>query len=262
MLTLYHTKGAVCAQKVRLALAEKHLEWRSVEIDFADLDFMAGYKRDLNPQGVVPTLVIDGTPLVESNVILQWIDDVYPAPALTPADALTRARMRIWLAQIDIDVHTAINALSFGMVYRARFLAMPPERREAVYAAIPDTERRRRRQELVEQGLDSPLVGAAVSRFVRLFRDMESALAQSDYLLGADYSLADLALTPYFERLTALGFDRVWGDYPKLDGWWWRMQARGNYAAAIAAWDAAAARVEVAPAVKSAWPRIADYLTA
>jgi glutathione S-transferase len=256
MLTLYHNRGAVCAQKVRLALAEKRLEWRGVEVDFANTAFMEMYRRELNPQGVVPTLLVGAVPLVESNVILQWLEESFPAVRLIPADPIERARMRVWLSQIDIDIHTAINALSFAIVFRHNFRAMPPERLQAAYAAIVGAEKRWRRQELVEKGLDSRLVGFAVERFVRLFADMEHTLEHHAYLMGGEYTIADLALTPYIERLIALGFGPVVAEYPGLTHWWGLIVSRANYKQAILDWGGAATRAEFEPAAQQAWGQI------
>ena len=255
-ITLYHSPTAVCAKKVRLALYEKRIDWRSVEVDFADAAFMDFYRRALNPEGVVPTLLVDETPLVESNVILEWLDESFAAPALLPADATGRARTRVWLSRIDIDLHPAINVLSFAIALRNRFLAMPQARLAAMYAAFPDPERRARRQELIERGLQSPLVGYAVARFARLLGDMERRLAQHPFLMGDDYTLADLALTPYCERLIALGYEPIFARYPHLLLWWRRITERENYTRAIIDWGGAEARAEMAPAAAAAWETI------
>lgn len=257
MLTLYHNRAAVCAQKVRLALAEKRLEWRSVEVDFANQPFMEMYRRELNPAGVVPTLLVGAAPLVESNVILEWLEETYPQVRLIPADGIDRARMRVWLSQIDIDLHTSINSLSFAIAFRHRFAHMDPTQLAAMYAAVFGAERRWRRQDLIENGLNSILVSFAVERFKRLFADMEQALGQHAYLMGTDYTLADLALTPYIERLIALGFGQILGQFPGLTHWWGLIVSRANYRQAILDWGGAATRAEMEPSATAAWPTVA-----
>ncbi|MBM3487798.1 MAG: hypothetical protein FJX67_14390 [Alphaproteobacteria bacterium] len=80
MLALYHTNISVCAQKVRLVLAEKALAWESRVVDLiAGAQTWPDYVA-LNPKGVVPTLVHDGRPIVESTVICEYLDDAFPAP--------------------------------------------------------------------------------------------------------------------------------------------------------------------------------------
>ena len=69
MLTLYHAPISTCSQKVRLCLAEKRLEFESCIIDFGNQDHLADDYLALNPNGVVPTLVHEGTPVIDSSVI-------------------------------------------------------------------------------------------------------------------------------------------------------------------------------------------------
>ena len=256
MLKLYHAPGAVCAQKVRLGLEEKGQPWQSEIVDLGDLEFMQRYRRDLNPNGVVPTLVVDGQVLIESNVILEFLDEVFPEPRLSPDDAVARAHMRVWLSQIDIDVHVAVNALTFGIAMRHRFLRMSESQRNAIYEAIPDPERRWKRRELIEQGVESRLVRVAVQRFMRLFRDMEQALVGRPWLIGAAYTLADLALTPYLVRVDALGLTRVLDQFPQLTRWYQQVQQRPSFATAIERWGVADFKRDSAAEVEQAWPII------
>lgn len=256
MLKLYHAPGAVCAQKVRLGLEEKGQPWQSEIVDLADVEFMKRYQRELNPNGVVPTLEVDGQVLIESNIILEYLDEVFPEPRLSPHDAVGRAHMRVWLSQIDIDVHVSVNALTFGIAMRTRYLPMSEAQRNAIYEAIPDPERRWKRRELVEQGVESRLVRVAVQRFMRLFRDMERALERGPWLMGAAYTLADLALTPYLVRVDALGLTRMLDQFPCLARWYQQVQQRPSFATAIERWGAADFKRGIAAVVDQAWPSI------
>ena len=86
MLELYHSVNSVCAQKVRIALAEKGLEYREHLMTLRGDQFDPAYMK-LNPSAVVPTLVHDGRPVIESSVILYYIDEAFPnPPSLMPAD--------------------------------------------------------------------------------------------------------------------------------------------------------------------------------
>ncbi len=63
MLELYHTRDAVCPMKVRIALAEKGVEWESrLNPDMRSPEYLA-----LNPGGYVPTLIHEGNVLTESG---------------------------------------------------------------------------------------------------------------------------------------------------------------------------------------------------
>ncbi len=83
MLELYHNINSVCAQKVRIALKEKGQEAKehllTLQGDQNDPAYL-----NLNPNGVVPTLVHDGNVIVESSLILYYIDEALPGPPLMP----------------------------------------------------------------------------------------------------------------------------------------------------------------------------------
>ncbi|MPZ41156.1 MAG: hypothetical protein GEU95_24535 [Rhizobiales bacterium] len=90
MLELYNFSQSTCSLKVRICLAEKKLEWTDRRLVSKDHDHLAEWYLKLNPNGVVPTLVHDRVPIIESSVIVQYLDDVFPlkfrSARLTPWD--------------------------------------------------------------------------------------------------------------------------------------------------------------------------------
>ena len=82
MLTLYHYWSSVCSQKARFCLAEKGLEWQSRHIDLFTFDHWQPDYLALNPKAVVPTLDHDGHVPIESNVVVEYLDDAFPDPPL------------------------------------------------------------------------------------------------------------------------------------------------------------------------------------
>ena len=103
-ITLYHNDMSVCAQKVRLTLAEKGIEYESRHLNLRAGDQKNPDYLKLNPNGYVPTLVHDDFVVCESTVICEYLDDAFPAPALKPADARGRARMRGFTKFIDAAI--------------------------------------------------------------------------------------------------------------------------------------------------------------
>jgi glutathione S-transferase len=104
MLTLYHGRTSVCSIKARLALAEKGVSFDSRLMMLRGDQFDPGYMR-LNPNAVVPTIVHDGRSVVESTVIMHYVDEVFPGPALMPADPLARSNVRMMTKLVDEHVH-------------------------------------------------------------------------------------------------------------------------------------------------------------
>jgi len=116
ILELYHGINSVCAQKVRIELVAKGLQAKE-HIVSGDQLFTPGYLK-LNPNAVVPTLVHDGVPVIESSVILYYLDEVFPTPPLMPVDSHPRARARLFNKLIDEYVHNYCTVISFATVWR------------------------------------------------------------------------------------------------------------------------------------------------
>src|SRR5665213_1826255 len=133
MLELYHSVNSVCAQKVRIALAEKGLDYTEHLMTLACDQFDPAYMK-LNPNAVVPTLIHDGYPIVESSVILYYLDEAFPEPPLMPRDLKARAKVRLYNKLVDEYIHNSCMILSFATSFRGRLLKMSPEEREAEFA--------------------------------------------------------------------------------------------------------------------------------
>src|SRR5262245_61971129 len=95
MLTLYDFGNSVCCQKVRITLRAKGLRWESVKVDLFKAEQYDPKYLKLNPKGIVPTLVHDGKPIIESTLICEYLDDAFPEPRLIPPDPWQRTRMRL-----------------------------------------------------------------------------------------------------------------------------------------------------------------------
>jgi len=237
MLTLYHNDMSVCSAKVRMALAEKKIDWNGVHLDLRARDAQKSEYLKLNPNAVVPTLVHDGRVVIESTVICEYVDDEWPGPPLKPSDAFGRAQMRLWTKQLDEGLHIAVATLSFAVAFRYQWLARPAEDRVKWLAGIPQPERRQRLQSLVEQGFDSTFFKPAVERYWKLFTDFQAALEKSPWLAGESLSLAEIGYAPYLARLRHLGFDALFEQHPRVAEWSGRVASRPSVANDVERWS-------------------------
>ena len=111
MITLYNADRCPYVARVRIMLAEKGIEFEAVEIDLSD---RPAWYYEKNPTGRVPTIEEDGgRPLPESPVILEFLEERYPEPALLPADPAERAFVRLLVFR-DGDLTSPYYALRRG----------------------------------------------------------------------------------------------------------------------------------------------------
>ena len=260
MLALYHNDMSLCAQKVRVCLAEKGLEWESRHLVLRAGEHQAPWYLKLNRRAVVPTL-IDGEKVVpESNVILEYLDEAYPEPALAPKTAYGRAMMRLWTKQLDEDIHDASAAiLSFGIAFRHQYLERG-ELGKKMLEQIPNLFKRERRRDVIEKGTGSQHFVIAAQRMMQLLNEMEEALSDHEWLVSDGYSLADVAFTPYLARLEHLDILKMIGDRQRVAAWYRRCKQRPSFAEAIGKWENPDYLSLMRRRGAEAWPQVEDIV--
>lgn len=235
MLVLYTHPMSPCAQKVRIVLAEKRLQWQPHHIDLQNKENLNPEYLKLNPLGVVPTLVHDGRAVIESSIICEYLEDSFPQPTLVPSDSYARSQMRFWMKHVDVKLHPSCGTLQWPMVMRPRLMEKSEEARRELLEKIPEKPRRERQKRLVEQGLNAPDVADAVNTYRNTILDMEQALQSGPWLIGENFSLADVCLAPYFQTLLQFAWmDLYQRDCPRVVDWFARCRERDSFRAAVA----------------------------
>lgn len=265
MLELYHHGSSVCAAKVRLALAEKAIPWEGRYIDILKGEQFDPSYMKLNPKAVVPTLVHDGYAILESTVICEYIDEVFPDPPLKPSSARARAEMRLWTKSVDELLHPACGEITFACAHRhtvarlgaegvAKFLASTPP--VSVTAGWHD-----RKKVIVAQGLNAPGIDRSLKIYDSHLQKMEETLIDRKWFAGDEFSLADVALTPYVTRLDMLGMSEMWtARRPRLTDWFERIKARPTYKPQLRDWVPADLTNDLATFGAQSWPEVQRLL--
>jgi glutathione S-transferase len=236
MLKLFTAHNSICTQKVFLTLIEKDLLWTSEYIDlFNNEQYRPEYLK-LNPKGVVPTLIHDGRAIVESTLICEYLDQMFPEPSLVPASAYERSQMRRWSKHIDEGVFEATREISFSAIFRDKMKSMTQEQRDGRFRNIGDPGRRARMISTYEHGCGSPFVEQGIFAFEKLFQEMEDQLVPGqDWLVGTRFSLGDINVIPFAARLHYLSLLDIWiANRPRVQAWWKRAQSRPSFSTAIA----------------------------
>jgi glutathione S-transferase len=260
MLTLYHGRTSVCSVKARLALVEKGVGFESRLLTLRGDQFDPAYMK-LNPNAVVPTLVHDDKVIIESTVIMHYVDECFPGASLMPADAFARTKVRMTAKLMDEYVHQACTTLTFATANRAPLMRLTPEELEAQLAKSPSKKRAEIKRQVVNMGLDAPVVVDALEQHEKLLNNIEVAMGDGPYLAGPDWSLADAAATPYVWRLDKLKLARMWDRRPAIAGWYERIRARPSFKAAVDDW-LSPADVERYDSAPDPWPKVREILQA
>lgn len=234
MLELYHALTSTCSQKVRMCLAEKELDWVSRPVDLRANEHLTPAYLALNPNGVVPTLVHDGKPILDSSVICEYLDEVFPQHRLTPEDPVERATMRAWLRFLEEVPTAAIRVPSFHMALVQRYQAFDDEGFRTQVADIRPLRKHFYRR-MGTEGFSREDVEASLEELDRTLARMQDALAKGPWLMGKDFTLADIVVMPAIDRLADLGLAKMWeAHYPRVTGWYARLQERPAFAKAYA----------------------------
>ena len=195
MLELYHNINSVCAQKVRIALKEKRQEVTEHLLTLQGDQNDPAYMK-LNPNGVVPTLVHDGHVIIESSLILYYIDDAFPDPPLMPKTPAARHRVRLYNKLIDEYMHNACTIMTFATAFRPRFLKMTREQWLAEINKAPLKRRAEYKRSVIEHGLDSEFVIDALGQHRKMISWMADDLKRGPYLAGDTFTQCRLRGDP------------------------------------------------------------------
>jgi len=199
MLTLYEHPLSPYVQKVKIALREKGIAFEPVTPNAIGSGAAAGAFIEANPRAEVPALVDGETRIFDSTVILEYIEDKWPSPALLPATAAERARVRM----IEDVMDTQFEAINWGLGEIHRF-------RRA------------------EGALADSLKARAAQQTAGFFAWLERELGDLPWFNGDAFGWGDLSVVPYTNG--AVGFGNIPAQGSKLSAWLERVNARPSVA--------------------------------
>jgi len=256
MIALYHYPASPCAAKVRAVLTEKALPWDSRIVNIAEKENLKPEYLKLHPKGVVPALVDGDRTIVESTIIMEYLDSEYLPDSLKPAGAYAQSRMRKWTKWVDETLHPNWPGLAWTTLIRPAWLNKTAQEVDDLLSRLIDPARRERQSRLLAQGYGSPEFFNSMSTLDRTLSDMEAALAKAPFLVGDAPTLADLAVLPYVISTEKFGLDMMFEDRPAVAGWLERWRRRPVYDV-TAPWTLPQQdRAEVMRQAREPWARI------
>jgi len=224
--TLYNAPQSTCSQRVRFVLNAKGLPFEEVKLDLLAGDQLKPDYLKLNPNGVVPTLDHDGSIVIDSTVIIEYLDEVEPEPeTFTPEKPVARAAMRALMRFIDEMPAAAVRVPTFNLAFLPRFAAMS----EDEFLAFAESKPLRKEFMLAmgRKGFPEKEMNAALDRLARTLVRMEDSISAGGgpWLLGPRITLADVAVMPAIVRMADLGLDTMWKDKPAIARWFDEIRA-------------------------------------
>lgn len=219
MIELWHEWNSVHSFKVRIVLAEKRLAWSDHTVELLRFEHLLPEYLKLNPDGVVPTLVHDGRAVFDSSIICEYLDEVFPDPPLKPANLVARAAMRRWPKYHDEIVHAALRNASFQLLYKPYLAAIPREELIERLRCHPHPDRTQKFLDAATMAIDGRVVRESIMSYEQIAKRIDAALGEHDWLSGDCFSLADVAMAPFAERIENLNMAFVWGGCARGAAW-------------------------------------------
>lgn len=210
---LLHAPGSSCSQKVRIVMNLKGISWESHPIDLKSEQNHEPWFLGINPRGLVPVLVHDGVVHIESNDILAYLEQMFPDPALIPR---TYGKRVSELLRMEDKFHRDLRTLTFRYVLPARPGEMKSQRalqnlrrHRGTVNGERDVQAEKEAQfwEAANQlGMSDEQVRLSALRFNAKLTEFDESLGQSDYLIGHQLTVLDVAWYVYAKRLIAAGY--------------------------------------------------------
>jgi len=208
---------------------------QAAEIRWLNLSLM-DQKQDwylaLNPNGVVPTLLHGEQVLFESNVINEYLDAVLPQPPLVPDDIHLQAQMRMWMA-FELEWAKPFRQAIYETYGKRRVrdsgLDEPSLRREIAARTSNPVYQSLAIKNLLEDK-NEQLLKVSVTIIKERMQWMEQELSDGrSFLLGENFSLADIALAPRLDLFELIEVQDFYSSFPNIQAYMTRIKARPSW---------------------------------
>jgi glutathione S-transferase len=239
-IVLYDGAGTPSPRRVKLCLLEKGLPFKIKWLNLGLMDQKRPDYLKISPTGLVPALVHDGKAVYESNVINEYVDAVFPNPPLAPKDPWGQTQMRMWFAFENDFAKPFRDAVYETFAKdRVKSTGLSPEK---LREEISKRTRNRSYADTAVHVLTTPrnekLIEDRQLLLLEKMQQMEDRLADGrTWLLGDQFTLADIALGPRVDMFPAVGIADLYQRFPRIGAFMARMKARPS-------WEKSAVRPE------------------
>ena len=232
---LFHFALSSCSQKTRIVLNLKNLSWKSHPVNLYKKEHFTPRYLGINPRGLVPTLVDDGSVYIESNDIIQLIDSKSSESILIPEGMENKVAE---LLNFEDDLHLDLRTITFRFTQnRGKAPRSPSDLKNyrdggsGMVKGIKDKNKEREItfwETVAETGITNEAVRTSAKKFKEALDVIDENLANSKYILSGKISLLDVAWFIYVNRLNLCGYP-IESLHPNVFKWFKSLASQSEF---------------------------------
>ncbi|MGI9312958.1 MAG: glutathione S-transferase family protein [Alphaproteobacteria bacterium] len=227
---LYNALQSTCSQRVRYTLHYKNLSFSMEILDLFSGDQLKPEYLKINPNGVVPAIDHDGKIIIDSSVIIEYLEDIDPdLNSLRPKDPELCANMRAMIRYFDEVAGPSVRIPSYNMAFLPHFQSMT----EQEFIAVAESKPLRKEflLKMGRTGFSEKDMNESTSKIKSTADRMDNWIEKSSgpYLLGKNISYADICIMPVLVRMQDLGMPDLWEGNKRVSEWFELIQSSETY---------------------------------
>lgn len=230
-LHLYHGAISNCSMRVRMTLVEKGLDWTSHHIDLKKKENISDDYFGINPNGLVPTLVDNGVVHIESNDIIDYLDETYPGGSLRVAN---NDEMMEWL-HLAAAIHVpACKPYVYATKIAAKLKKTEQEQKK--YDELQQNEELKSFHAKHAGGNDFSTSDFDKAKAIlgACFTKLDVTLEGREWIMGDQFTLADISWIPLHFVIIGCGYS--FDNYPNISRWAAAFENKECYQEGIIKW--------------------------
>lgn len=230
-LHLYHGAISNCSMRVRMTLIEKGLDWESHHLDLKKKENITDDYFGINPNGLVPTLVDDGVVHIESNDIIDYLDETYAEPSLRSAN---NEEMMEWL-HLAAAIHVpACKPYVYATKIAPKLKKTAEE--QAKYDELQKNEELKNfhAKHAGDKEFSTSDLDKATAILGACFAKLEMTLEGRTWIMGDQFTLADISWIPLHFVLLGCGYP--FEKFPNITRWANSFGKKESYQQGVLKW--------------------------
>ena len=230
-LHLYHGDISNCSMRVRMTLIEKDLDWKSHHIDLKKKENISDKYFAINPNGLVPTLIDNGVVHIESNEIIDHIDQTYKKHSLRSEN---EEEMLSWL-KLAADLHVpAVKPYVYATMMQKKLKKSDAEQRKYDELQTNRELKDFHSKHAGQKAFGENDISQSLEILEKSFQKLEETLNGRIWIMGDMFSLADISWIPLHFVLIGCGYP--FNKYSNITRWAENCSKRESFKQGILKW--------------------------